>query len=135
MKLDIEVSDLEISTGKALHSTDKVFLRFRRPPDCEVVREIIELRSEYGWHVEDNRDRPTTHLAFASEADSADFVINCVGVNSVEVANALADQLRRHHGLTALKIQRLAERPGCSHIYAVRRFHAGNLILPDDRPF
>jgi hypothetical protein len=41
MKLNIELWDVEITTGKMVHHDNRVALQFRRIPDTDVVRDLF----------------------------------------------------------------------------------------------
>ena len=81
MKLNIEVWDVEINTGTAVHYDSSVFVKFRRPADRDVLEDIYSLRSEYGWEIIDQRGQD---IALSQYIDrSADFRINCKSLGMV----------------------------------------------------
>ncbi len=119
MKLNIEVWDVEISTGKMSHHYHDVFVQFRRSPDIVIVQELLALKSEYGWAVEDLREADSTTKIIQSDAD---FRIKCVGADSVDVGNEIARHLSEAHGMRCRKVQRLSYKAGYDKLYSVEQF-------------
>ncbi len=129
MKLNVDVWDVEITTGKLTHHQDRVALRFRRQPDTDVVNDLFSLRSEYGWQVRDFRE---ADRIMKTIMDDADFIIDCVCADSIEVGNSLADYLLEKHGLKTCFIQRLECSQDSSAMFRVKRLHNPTDITPED---
>jgi hypothetical protein len=128
MKLNLDVADLEISTNKMVHFRDRVYIRFRRQPDSDVVNDILSLASDYGWLVEDHRNDSDISKVINEHAD---FVVVCTGAESHEVGNAIADYLLSTHNLITKFYQRITFKEGFSRVEEVDRLILGGIRYDD----
>ena len=128
MKLNLNVADVEISTGKMFHLRDEVYIQFRRSPDIDVINDIFSLKSAYGWEVEDMRQKGKIERMLN---DDADFVIHCTGCESHEVGNSIAAYLRENHHLSVRFLQRITYKEGFSQIREVSQLVLDGRMLEE----
>ena len=109
MKLDIEISDVIIDMGFMCNHSEMVRLTFRRAVDSDIDKEIMSLKSRYGWKI-----RTPIAGDQISEQLVGTYSIECIGAKSDDVGNAIGNQLAKEHGLKVQYSQFIKLGPGRS---------------------